>query len=64
MHVKTLEGAELNGRRFAAGTILDLPDSEAEVLLAQEVAEVVGGEPKGEAETEDAAAKQAGRRRR
>lgn len=64
MHIKTLEGAELHGRRFAAGTILDLPEAEASLLIEQDMAEIIGAEPEGEADTEGAPAKQAGHRRR
>ena len=33
MHIVTKEGAELHGRRFAPGTVLDLPEHEAEALV-------------------------------
>jgi hypothetical protein len=44
MHIKTMNGAELNGRRFTDGTILDLPEAEAAVLIENDMAEILGGD--------------------
>lgn len=46
MHIRTLEGAELHGRRFPLGTVLDLPEHEAEVLVDAGTAEPLDGTTK------------------
>lgn len=52
MHIRTMNSAELNGHVFADGTILDLPKSEASLLIEREMAEPLGAEESSEEEGE------------
>ncbi len=63
MHIKITDpAAELNGRRFAVGTVLDLPEAEAAPLLDAEAAEIIGAEAAAdEAEGDGEAKKPASR---
>lgn len=39
MHIVTRFGAELNGHRFKPGTVLDLPEQEAAMLIDADMAD-------------------------
>jgi hypothetical protein len=39
VHVVTRYGAELNGHRFKPGTVLDLPEQEAAILIDGDMAD-------------------------
>lgn len=45
MHIRTREGAELNNCRFKTGVVLDLPESEAAILLDQDLADLIALDP-------------------
>lgn len=57
MRIRTRDGAELNGHRFKAGVVLDLPEAEAAILLDQDMADLADAMPDAPKPTVKARAK-------